>query len=459
MSTYRDFIRSDRKDSISQNMLYNYRHQSGMHICFVVKPGFVRKFAAFGIPYGSAHLKFTCEEDFARYREARKTGEALDIKVYEVPPGSAHYLEHCLFSQDAEGGLLGQMASLGAQANAFTSDSETVYYFSTVDHFNESLDLYFSMLMQADISDERVEAEREIIAAEIDMYEDDPDSVGMKLVLSQLYSEHGLKHDIAGTKESIAQINHETLAPIVKHFYTPAAMSLVIVGDFPEEEMREVIDYFADRLDTMDIPPRGVTLYADEPATVAKANGELVMDIENERFHLGFKNPNVNRHHPTNGSHWALIQAQGQLFCNSIIGDASPLYQELYEAGIINDSFGIHFACGHDYNYIFMGGEAEEPQVAAGEVLRRFQAAVAAGAIDKDVFNVQKKALHGDFVRSLDHIEASGMAALEARLFDNDLFDHAAIFSRLDADTANHFMKFVLDEGSVTKLIMRKRGF
>lgn len=460
MSTYRGFVRNDRKDSISQSMMYNYRHLSGFHICFIAKPGFVRKFAAFGIPYGSADLRFTSEADFKREWEAKRQGEAADppMTVHEVPAGSAHYLEHCLFSQDDEGGLMGQFAKLGATANAYTTESETVYYFTCVDRFEESLDLYFQALLKPDLSQERIENEREIIAAELDMYEDDPDSVAMRQILAQLYQEHGLKYDVAGSKESINEITAETLTDIVKYFYTPAAMKLVIVGDFPDDKMREIIDYFADILDEMDITAAGVNLYADEPAKVKLPTDVLRLDLENEAFLIAFKNSHVNREHSTNGTQWAWMQAAGQLYSDALIGETSPLYQELYDAGIINDSFDVHFAVGHDYNYILMSGEAEHPEKAAEEIARRFKAAVAGDQLDRTVFEIQKKALHGDFVRSLDSIESSGMAALEARLFDCDLFDHAAIFGRLNAEECANSMKFVLDEGSMAKLIMRKRG-
>lgn len=460
MSTYRHFVRSDRKDSITQSMMYNYRHQSGFHVCFVAKPGFVRKFAAFGIPYGSAALRFMSEEDFHREREAKRQGEAVDppVVVHEVPAGSAHYLEHCLFSQDDEGGLMGQFARLGAMANAYTSESETVYYFTCVDSFEESLDLYFRALLNPDLSEKRIEDEREIIAAELDMYEDDPDSVSMRQILSQLYHEHGIRHDVAGSKESINGITSEILQKIVDHFYTPAAMKLVIVGDFPEEKMRSVIDYLADILDEMDVAAAGVSIYADEPANVKTANDLLRLDVENESFLLAFKNANVNRDHSTNGSQWAWMQAAGQLYCDAVIGETTALYQDLYDSGLINDSFDVHFAVGHDYNYVLMSGEADQPKQAADEIARRFQATVAGNLLDREVFDIQKKALHGDFIRSLDNIEACGMAALEARLFDCDLFDHVSIFGRLNPEDAANSMKFVLDEGSMAKLILRKRG-
>lgn len=460
MSIYRGFVRSDRKDSISQNMMYNYRHQSGFHVSFISKPGFVRKFAAFGIPYGAADLRFTTEEDFERYHHAKAEGKPAEppMQVFEVYPGSAHYLEHCIFSRDDDGGLIGQLSALGAQANAYTGDSETVYYFSTVDHFDQAMLLYFDALVSADLSEERIEDERDIIAAELTMYEDDPDSMADKHVLAQLYSVHGLKHDVGGTAESIHQITAASLQNISDHFYTPSAMNLLIVGDFPEDDMVRIIDLLADRLDPMKILPKGINLYVDEPAHVNKKIAELRLDVEVESFHIGFKNPMINRYHSANGSYWALIQTQGQLYCDAIIGDTSPLYQELYSEGIINDSFSVQFTCGHDYNYVMMGGESEQPELAVHEVARRFRAAVAGDLLDRDVFQIQKKALHGDFVRSLDHIEASGMAGLEARLYGCDLFDHAAVFSRLNADDAGNFMKFVLDEGSMTKLILRKRG-
>ena len=59
---------------------------------------------------------------------------------HEVVGGIAHFLEHRLFDY-YKGNVMDLYDELGAYTNAFTSYNKTVYYFSTVNNFEECLNL------------------------------------------------------------------------------------------------------------------------------------------------------------------------------------------------------------------------------------------------------------------------------------------------------------------------------
>ena len=60
-------------------------------------------------------------------------------KCYEN--GIAHFLEHKLFELEDGQDVSELFTNAGANSNAFTTFDKTCFYFSTVDHLNENLDL------------------------------------------------------------------------------------------------------------------------------------------------------------------------------------------------------------------------------------------------------------------------------------------------------------------------------
>jgi predicted Zn-dependent peptidase len=61
-------------------------------------------------------------------------------ELLTVPDGVAHFLEHKMFEK-ADHDAFDLFGKLGADANAFTSFTQTRYLFSTTSHLHENLDV------------------------------------------------------------------------------------------------------------------------------------------------------------------------------------------------------------------------------------------------------------------------------------------------------------------------------
>ena len=68
------------------------------------------------------------------------------------------------------------------------------------------------------ITDENVEKEKGIINQEIRMYDDDPDWRCYFGSIQNLYQHHPVKIDIAGTVETVASIDKDTLEKMLSYF-------------------------------------------------------------------------------------------------------------------------------------------------------------------------------------------------------------------------------------------------
>ena len=60
----------------------------------------------------------------------------------------------------------------------------------------------------------------------------------------------------------------------------------------------------------------------------------------------------------------------GELACDVLLGDSSPLYARLYSGGLINGTFGYSFDTLPGVAYAYIGGVSNDPHAVADAVLQ-----------------------------------------------------------------------------------------
>ena len=343
------FIRNE-KDTISGARCIVSTYE---RISDVYSSGIQQKFAAIAIPTAP----------FTPIYETRPCGRYCE---------SAHYMEHCVFSrsEDGDGGLLGKLAALGAQANAYTTYTHTLYYFSTVDHFSASLQLYLDAIRRPHLEEERVEAEREIIAAELNMYRDDPDNVSFHRLMKNLFQEHGVREDIGGTVESIRTITAEHLQTVHRNFYAPQSISLILAGDFEQDYLMDLLEILHESLPETAPEATAAPFIRLEPTEVGRVFEIVQANVSTESFVIGYKDSHVNVQTQSGGCQLMMYQLAGQLYLDSLIGTATPLYEKLYAEGVINESFQASYLRESNFAFVLISGESENPEASADAVHR-----------------------------------------------------------------------------------------
>ncbi len=423
-------------DPLTQHLLKTYRHVSGFVVKILPRPGFSRRFAALTVPYGSIHTSFE-----------------RDGQTFVVPDGSAHFLEHCVFSRDDEGGLLGRLSELGASANAYTSHTHTLYYFSSVASFDIGLSQYLDAVLNPYLEADRIEAERPVILAELDQYLDDPDTVCYVQLLNHLYENHPVRQDIGGTADTVKQITSEHLKSIWSTFYQPGMLSLTLVGDLDEAK---ILNDLANRL-AQAKPIAGRSVLPLEPTHPNHPLASRAMDVSAPSFLIGVKDPTISPQQPLLGRDLVMRQRMARLAFDTLLSPASTLYESLFDRGLINDSFGYHYACEPSFAFLAAGGESNDP-LAAGEALIENLIAAYKQGLDPDLFEIQKRAAAGDFVRSLDSIEQSGLVQAQCNQHGLDLFDYPALYDKMNAEIAMKSLKFLGDRKSYSLSIITRQS-
>ncbi len=216
------WVYSDIKEEVYHKTLSN-----GLNVYLIKKDGFKEKCAFFGTGFGSF-----------------ETGDFLidnDGNKHLVVGGIAHFLEHRLFDY-YKGNVMDLYDNLGAYTNAFTSYNKTVYYFSTIDNFEECLNLLLDFPSVFEMSEEAVEKEKDIIVQELLMYKDMPDQKIFEHTMNNLYFEHPIRFDVGGEPEEVRGTSRDLLRLCHQTFYSPANMKLVVVGDFDVDKTLEIIE-------------------------------------------------------------------------------------------------------------------------------------------------------------------------------------------------------------------------
>lgn len=387
---------------------------NGLPVCIVPKKGFSRKYALFATRYGGMDMRF------------RLNGQWLD-----TPAGIAHYLEHKMFDTE-DGNALQELAMNGAEPNAFTSNAITCYYFDSTEKFYENLKILLSFVSVPYFTDESVEKEQGIIGQEIGMIEDNPEWQVYKQLMQSLYHTSPARTPVAGSVESIREITAQTLYDCHRAFYTPANMCLVVVGDVEPQQVLDIARRVLPK-DSGELIERDYG--AEEPTEAARAYAEERMEVSMPSFLVGFKCPPQH-----GGEEQHRFAAIGELACDVLMGESSPLYARLYSQGLINGSFGAAFDILPGAAYAYAGGDSKDPKAVAEEILTEAQRLVREG-VDEDYYKRIVNANFGAALRELNSFESIAVSMAEGRFQGYDPYRFPEIYDSITAADVLAFLR------------------
>lgn len=376
---------------------YTYvKHPTGLDIYIWKMEDYSTTHALFGTKYGSINTKF-------------KTKEQPDFIT--VPNGIAHYLEHKLFeNEDCD--VFSLYAKTGASANAYTSFDKTCYLFSCTDNVYDSLEILLSFVQNPYFTEETVQKEQGIIGQEIRMYDDNAGWRVFFNMLQGMYHNHPVKIDIAGTVESIAQINADLLYKCYYTFYNLNNMVLSIAGNVDEDKVLEMCDKLLKNNDN----PELETAFEDEPETVCKEEVVQKLEISMPMFNIGFKAK------PEKGLDALRAEIETNFVLSLLADESSDFYKKLYDEGLINSSFSSEVFSGDGYCCSIFGGESRNPRLVRDKLIEEIERCKKEG-FDETRFNNIKKAYYGALIRDLNDAEAIATNMINAGMEKLSAFD------------------------------------
>ena len=400
---------------------------NGLEVVTVHKPFHAKSYAFLAVRYGGMDLRFQTE---GRWRE--------------TPAGIAHYLEHKMFDMASEN-VMQSFARNGASDNAFTSNAMTAYYFPSTAHFYENLRILLRFVSTPYFTQESVDKEQGIIAQEIQETEDDPDWRVYANLMERLYQDSPARVPVVGSLESIRQITPQTLYDCHKAFYTPSNMILVCVGNVDQARVAEEAEAILPR----EGGPAVIRDYGREDAA-GPAGSEVsqAMEVSMPMFLAGYKCQAVDE-----GEGTLRQSIVGDLACDALFGDSSPLYTRLYEEGAVNSSLGGNFDMLPGAHYVYVGGDAKDPRRVFEEITRQARKLGEEG-IGEDFYRQIRRAAYGGMLRSLNSFENIAVSIAEAYFRGFDYFRFPEVFDAVGkADVEAFLRENIAPEKSALSLI------
>ena len=164
--------------------------------------------------------------------------------------GMAHFLEHMIFKGTprlGSGMFEKAIEERGAVTNAATSQEYTHYYITTAPKdFRDLAPLQLEVVLNASIADEPFERERLVVLEEIRRAEDNPQRRIFSQVMEMGFENSPYRRPVLGLTSIIEQLQAQQMRDFHAHWYQPIAMTAVVVGNLPTDELiATVADSFA----------------------------------------------------------------------------------------------------------------------------------------------------------------------------------------------------------------------
>ena len=302
---------------------------------------------------------------------------------YEPEPvaGISHFVEHIVF-KGTQGwpsarSISQAIEGVGGSLNASTG-RELVTYWARVPEpkFDEAVSVISSLVTKPIIDGAEVQKERGVILEEISMARDDPHArIGM-ISDEVTYPAHPLGRDIAGTPDSLANIEQADLVAYMDMHYVPSSVVVAVASNRAHEDVVAAVS-----TELGDWKPDAPA--ADREKSFGMAHGQAVQleKWSGEQANFVLTMPGIEFEDP---DRWALS------LMNVILGDgmSSRLFQRIREELAL--AYSVYsFPIMHSDQGVFgvysgvSPDRAEQALSAVIDELGRFESTVTSSELDR----------------------------------------------------------------------------
>jgi predicted Zn-dependent peptidase len=346
--------------------------------------------------------------------------------------GCSHFLEHLLFKGTPERSALDisiALDAVGGEFNAFTAKEYTCFHARVLDQdLPLAVDVLGDMVTSSLITEEDVDAERDVILDEIAMHDDDPDDVAHNLFSALAWGNSPLGRPIAGTVASIEGMSRDQIRRFYLRHYRPERMVISVAGNVDHAAVVKLVRSAFSRRGFLDgTAEPAVTKQTTRSRTAATGLAQASRQFEQVNIVLGVQG--ITRSDERRFALGVLNAALGG-------GTSSRLFQEVREKrGLAYSVFS--FASQHvDAGLVGVSvGCLPNKLEQVLDVVRAELAKIAQDGIDADELARGKGQLKGGLVLGLED-SASRMTRLgKSELVDDELLSIDEVLARIDAVT------------------------
>lgn len=386
---------------------------NGMEVVLVHKKDYQKSLFCIGIPAGGFNIE-----------------EIKDGKHVTNRTGVAHFLEHQMFRLNGKD-VTEEFAKMQAQANAFTSYTETCYYFMTTANPLKPLGLLMDMVQNLDVTKQSVDKEKGIILSEYSIYDQQPENQMIRQIFNSLYEKHPLKTEILGTPEDIQKMEMEDLMKFYNTNYDPSRLVLVGVTG---KDLGPIMDFIEKKEENYPSkenknPSR---FFDDEPERVNREYYSKNMDITEPYVIIGYKLK------PVKGIMKAMKEdLMVSLWLDASFGPLNPDYQKWIDEKIFSNGASTEADLDIDHAYICFWAQTRKKE----EFIQLVDSLVKHRKISREAFDALKIQAIARNLRGLDHFENMATDLIRSKFLGFDYVEALDLAKNLDYDEVNAFIE------------------
>ncbi|WP_283678611.1 pitrilysin family protein [Lentilactobacillus sp. Marseille-Q4993] len=411
--------------------LYYETLPNGLRVYMYPMPGFSKTSAVLSVNYGSIDTKFE-----------------VNGQSYSQPEGIAHFLEHKMFDKK-DYDVFELFNQTGARANAFTSFTKTNYLFTATSNAHENLDILLNFVMQPYFTKQKVEKEKGIIGQEINMYKNDPDNQLYFSAIQGMYQKSPLGSDIAGSIDSLNSITVDDVNLAYDTFYRPDNMTLFVSGNLDPDTTIAWI-----RKNQAQYPRRDIDVQRKfTSGTVLDTITKSDMEVSHSKLALGLKG---NDDIPA-GEDELKYELAITVMLNLYFSENAPEYDQLYHEGLIDDSFSFEFENERSFHYVILAGDTTDPIVLKTELMNILNSVTETITDKNEEFELQKREMLGEYVRSMDSVDAiaNQFSGSTSPVFS--IFDELRVMGELTLDDVINASKQLISNFETVTVVMESK--
>ena len=411
--------------------IYVYHTSTGLPIYMWVNEKIKSMYASLSVKYGSVDTKF-------------KVGK----KVYEVPNGIAHFLEHIKFNIDEDTSAHDEFYKIGGDANAFTTFNYTSYIVMATEKKVENVSLLLDYVYNPYFTKKTVLKEKGIITEEANMTLDDPYSVCFFDTLKNTFSKYKYRNLITGTKDEVNSITLEDVSLVYDIFYHPKNMFLCLTGNFNPYEMAKVVEENLEKKEFLEYQ-NPEKIKDNEPKKIGKKNNVEYINVTNPIIKVQIKID--KKRFKLDDLKLKLISS---LVMNINFGATSDFNDDLMNKELITSMYPSTDI--YD-DYLVLGITINTNYV--NEVIRKLDNKLNDLSVNKIDFKRKKNAQIATLILNYEDVENVNMNIQDNIIKYNEIItNYKGIIEALDIEDLNYFLDNLSLENIAYNVFMPKEN-
>ena len=344
--------------------------------------------------------------------------------------GISHFIEHMLFKGTKHRSALAiaeEIDAVGGNLNAYTTKEYTCFYAKMLDeNLDTALDVLSDMVLNPKLDEKDIALEKNVVYEEIAMYEDSPEDMVHELIMEAAWGkESSLGASTLGTKETLSEIDSQTLRAYMDTWYAPNNCVVAVAGNFGDDIFRRMERYFGAWQGKEAKPVAFCERY--HPGCILRQK-----DIEQVHFCIGFPAyPSEDeRNYPA-------------LAFNNVFGAgmSSALFQKVREQRGLVYSIFSYMASYIDTGMLVISAsmKPENLEEVVGLVYEEIEAAKRAPLDEKAMYKA-KQQLKGNYILGLENVSSRMQSIGRAKLLLDKVRTPEEILERISRiDQENTF--------------------